>query len=450
MGHAQTQHRWSNQIGFILATTGAAVGLGNIWKFAYMAGNNGGSAFVLIYLICVVCVGIPLMMGEMTLGRLGRSDAITSLQYLAKQYKTHPAWRYLGWLGALTLLFVLSFYSVVAGWSLFYVVKSSTNQLTQLSAPQLQTLWHQLLNSPLTLLSYHALFMLMTVSVVARGVQKGLEKAARMMMPALFAILIILVCYATSTPGFSKGLHFLFHFDLSKITPSIAISALGHAFFTLAVGAGCILVYGAYLPDHARIGRTVMVITVLDVSVAILSGLAIFPLVFTYHLAPTSGPGLMFETLPIAFAQMGGGRWFGSLFFILLLFAAWTSSISLVEPWVALLVERFRLKRPTACWLIGSVAWVLGFATVLSFNQWAHFKPFLNRGLFDLITDTTTNIMLPLGGLGFAWFVAHHIPHSALKQALSFKRSAYFKLWYFGIRYTVPIGIVLILIEALL
>ncbi|MBM94145.1 MAG: sodium-dependent transporter [Legionellales bacterium] len=450
MSRSTEQPRWSNQIGFILATTGAAVGLGNIWKFAYMAGTHGGSAFVLIYLLCVLLVGIPLMMGEMTLGRLGRSDAITSLQRLAQTHHAHPAWRYLGWLGAITLLCVLSFYSVVAGWSLCYWLKAATNSFYHVSTSHIQTLWSNLLNDPVQLMTYHALFMLMTVGVVAQGIQKGLEKAARMLMPALFIILIGLVIYSLNTPGAAQGIDFLFHFNLSNITPTIAISALGHAFFTLAVGAGCILVYGAYLPDQAPIARTVLVITALDVLVAILSGLAIFPLVFTYHLSPASGPGLMFETLPIIFSQMAAGRWFGSLFFMLLLFAAWTSSISLLEPWVALLVERFNFRRKPACYLMGGIAWILGLVTVLSFNHWSNFKPLLNATLFDLITDTTTNLLLPLGGLGFAWFAGHYIPEDALKKALNFKHVLSFKFFQFNLKYTVPLGILVIVLEALI
>ena len=440
------ENRWSSRIGFILATTGAAVGLGNIWKFAYMAGAHGGSAFVLVYLLCVIGVGIPLMMGEMLLGRIGRSDAVSSMRNLAKRFKQHPSWSLVGWLGALTLLLVLSFYSVVAGWSLFYVKQTLEHHFVHMQPAQIQHIWQNLLAKPSVMLIYHSSFMALTVWVVAHGVQKGLEKAAKMMMPALFGILIILVGYAASTPGFNQGVEFLFHFDWTHITPDIAISALGHAFFTLAVGAGCILVYGAYLTDNARIGPTVVIITALDVFVAILSGLAIFPLVFTYHLAPAAGPGLMFETLPIAFAQMGGGFWFGLLFFFLLLFAAWTSSISLVEPLAALLIQRFNFKRWPACICVGITAWALGLLTIFSFNLLHSFKPFWHRNIFNLVTDIATNILLPLGGLGFTCFVAYCVPKKVLLNSLKFQYRFSFNCWYFAIRYITPIGILIILL----
>jgi NSS family neurotransmitter:Na+ symporter len=442
------QEVWSSKLNFILATTGAAVGLGNIWKFSYMAGSNGGSAFVIVYLLCILIIGIPLMIGEMLIGYMGKSDTVSSLETLAKKYKKSHCWKYLGWLGCFTLLLVLSFYSVVAGWSLYYIKTSLTHSLTNTTA--IQNTWQNLMQQPLLMLIYHSVFMFLTLIIVSKGIKQGVEKASRVMMPALFFILIILVGYASSTSGFDAGIDFLFHFDFSKITPTVAISALGHACFTLAIGAGCILTYGAYLPKGSKIVSTVFIITFLDVLVAIFSGMAIFPLVFSYNLIPTSGAGLMFQTLPIAFAKMGGGYWFGLLFFILLLFAALTSTISIAEPLVALLIKRFNFNRTTACISIGLLAWLLGILTILSFNELSQFKPFFNKDLFSLITDSATNILLPVGILGFGIFVSLNIPKTKLETALNNPKKQLFNLWYYTLKYISPVAILIILIEGIL
>jgi NSS family neurotransmitter:Na+ symporter len=444
------QDIWSSKLNFILATTGAAVGLGNIWKFPYMAGENGGSAFFFIYILCILIIGIPLMIGEMLIGYMGKSDTVSSLEILAKKYKKNSYWSYVGWLGCITLVLVLSFYSVVAGWSIYYIKASLNNLLINTDSFKLQQLWSNLTNNPLNMLLYHSIFMFLTLIIVSRGIKQGLEKASRVMMPALFFILIILVGYASSTSGFNKGFNFLFHFDFSKITASVVISALGHACFTLAIGAGCILTYGSYLPQNSKIVSTVFIITILDVLVAIFSGMAIFPLVFSYNLEPTSGPGLMFQTLPIAFAKMGGGYWFGLLFFILLLFAAWTSTISIAEPLVALMIKRFNFNRKNACITVGLVAWAVGILTILSFNYLNQFKPLFDKNLFALITDSATNILLPLGILGFGSFVSFNLPKKHLYEALEKPNKKLFDIWYYTLKYISPVAILIILIEGIL
>jgi len=440
--------QWSSRLGFILATTGAAVGLGNIWKFPYMAGDNGGSAFVLVYLACVVIIGLPVMIAEMLLGRRGRQNPVNSMALLASEARRNPGWQFIGWWGAAILLLVLSFYSVVAGWSLAYIMKSITGTFTGMNASLVQQQWTGFLSTPWPMLLWNSIFMWMTLWVVARGVQGGLEKASRIMMPALFGILIILVGYATSTTGFIPAVHFLFDVNFSKITADVVIAAMGHAFFTLAIGAGCMLVYGAYLPNNTRLASTVVIIAGLDVLVALLAGLAIFPIVFTHHLSPQGGPGLMFEILPIAFAKMGGGAFFGSLFFLLLLFAAWTSSISLAEPLVILLMERANLKRKTASFIVGITAWTMGIASILSFNVWQHVKLLGHWNIFAIITDLATNIMLPVGGFLIAIFAGWFMLKPTAKE-LSIKRRWIFSTWLFLVRFIAPIGILIIIISTL-
>jgi len=446
---AEKRGHWSSRLAFILATTGAAVGLGNIWKFPYMAGDKGGSAFVLVYLICVLLIGLPVMLAEMVIGRLGRQNPVNTLRSLALAARRSLHWELVGWWGALTLLFVLSFYSVVAGWSIAYLIKAWQGAFNNLNASQITQIWHDFLASPLELLLWHSVFMIMTLWVVARGVHNGLEKASRIMMPALFVILIILDGYATSTGHFAEGVKFLFAFDFHKITTEVIISAMGHAFFTLAIGAGAMLVYGSYLDKDVRLGSAVVTIAALDVLVAILAGLAIFPIVFAYNLPLQEGPGLMFEVLPIAFAKMGGGQFFGGLFFLLLLFAAWTSSISLAEPLVVLLSERYLNSRLKASFVVGGVAWTLGIGSVLSFNVWQKKLIFGHWNFFGAITDLSTNILLPIGGLAFAIFAGWLLNKETTAEALSFSKPFLFQLWLIATRYIAPLGIFIILLTAL-
>jgi NSS family neurotransmitter:Na+ symporter len=273
------------------------------------------------------------------------------------------------------------------------------------------------------------------------------------MMPGLFAILLILALYACVTGDFQQAWHFLFHFQYTELNRTVLVDALGHAFFSLALGAGCMLAYGTYLPPRTSIVHSVCIIAALDVLVAILSGLAIFPIVFQYHLPPDAGPDLMFKTLPIAFAQMPGGFLIGGLFFILLTFAAWTSSISLAEPLVMIGIERLKWTRIKACMIVGAMAWVLGIGCVLSFNYWAAFKPLAYCGIqgnyFDVITDFTTNLLLPLGGILFAIFTGWKLNPEILQETLALQLN-HFKIWYFLIRYLVPIGIGIILIHGVL
>ena len=438
---------WSNRWIFILAATGSAVGLGNIWKFPYITGENGGGAFVLVYLMCIAAIGIPIMMAEVLLGRRGRQSPINTMRDLAVEEGVSSFWKLLGWSGVIAGFLILSYYSVIAGWALAYVLKAVSGEFTEQSAQQIGTLFNNFVGNPGELLFWHSLFMVLTMVVVARGVKKGLEAAIRWLMPALFVLLFIMVGYAINTGAFDQGLVFLFEPNFSKLSWNGVLIAMGHAFFTLSLGMGAIMIYGSYMPHDASIAKTSFAVATADTLVALLAGMAIFPIVFANHLEPGQGPGLVFVTLPIAFGQMPGGLLFGTLFFILLTFAAWTSSISLIEPAVAWLVENRSWSRIQASILAGGATWFAGLGTVLSFNYWADIKLF-NKTFFDNLDYLTANIMLPLGGLFIAIFVAWIMSRKSALEELSMGDHGGFRLWHFFVRYVTPIAVIIIFLKA--
>lgn len=442
--------QWSSRFAFIMATTGAAVGLGNIWKFPYMAGENGGGLFVFLYLLAIVFIGVPTMMAEILIGRLGRQNPVSTLHSLAIHARKSPHWQLLGWWGALGLLLVLSFYSVVAGWSIGYLIKAWFGEFTGLAPDAVLELWHNFLANPFTLIFWHTIFISLTLWVVAKGVKKGLERAANIMMPGLFCVLLLLVLYGALVGDFQAAFDFLFKPNLKEINGNAVIYALGHAFFTLAIGAGTMLVYGSYLPKDTRLASSVCIIALLDVLVALCSGLAIFSLVFAYQLPPEEGPGLMFKVLPIAFAQMPAGQWIGGLFFLLLWFAAWTSSISMAEPLVVLLVERGKMSRKHASILIGLICWILGLFALLSFNVWEDLRLFGEFTIFNAMADFTTNIILPIGGILFTLFAGWVVSSKEAKRGLLMENDFLFKIWQVLVRFIAPIGIIVTFIYNLI
>lgn len=435
------KQRWSSHFNFIMVTAGAAVGLGPIWKFPYMAGENGGGAFVLISALAMFLIGVPVLMGEIILGRFGRANPVATMQKLAKEHKQPKAWGLLGWWGALGLLLVLSFYSVVAGWSIAYIYKTWTLQLTGLTAPQIMQTWADFIANPWELLLWHSIFMILTLVVVARGIHKGLEQLSRYMMPGLFIVLLILMIYSSVVGEFSTAMKFLFTPDFSKITPQVVVNALGQAAFALAIGAGCMLMYGCYVPDKTKVGSDSLLVAAMLLLSSLVSGLAMFPLVFAYNLPPAGGPSLMFTVLPIAFNDMPYGIAFGGLFFLMLWFAAWTSSISMAEPLVVILNEQFKTTRKQASLIVGSIAWVIGAIAMLSFNLLEDVKIFGKYDIFTAIIDFSTNIILPVGALGFAIFSGWILSKKKVQEAMNIESNYTFNLWLFLIRYVAPIGI---------
>ena len=432
---------WSSRWTFILAATGSAVGLGNIWKFPYMAGDNGGGAFVLIYLACIFVIGIPIMLGEIMIGRRGRSSPANTMSFLAKEAESSQAWTLLGATGALAGLLILSFYSVAAGWAMAYVFGG----FQETSAQAVSSEFDKFLADPAALLFWHTLFIIITVTIVARGILKGLEAWINTLMPMLFIIIILLCIYAMQTGAFLEGLAYLFKPDFTKINSDVLLAALGQAFFTLSLGMGAIMAYGAYMPADQNIGRTAITVAALDTGVALLAGIAIFPIVFANGLAPTEGPGLVFVTLPIAFANMPLGVLFGTLFFILLSIAALSSSISLIEPGVAWLVESLKTKRAYAAIGLGIFSWTLGVFSALSFNLMSEFKLF-GMNFFDFTDFLTNQIMLPLGGIFIAVFVGWVMKKKDVLDELQIEDGIIFKSWFFVIRFVAPVMVAMVLL----
>lgn len=428
---------WSSRFAFILAATGSAVGLGNIWKFPYITGENGGGAFVIVYLLCVAVIGIPIMIAETMMGRRARQCPINALETLTEEAGAHKNWHYLGWLGVIAGFLILSYYSVIAGWALAYVVKAFTGSFSGESAAQISGLFSDLQASPGQQIFWHTVFMVATMSVVARGVQGGLEKAVRLLMPSLFVLLILLVTYAMTTGAYMQGLEFLFKPDFSKMTGDGVLTAMGHAFFTLSLGMGAIMVYGSYLPKGISIAKTSILIAGADTLVALLAGVAIFPIVFANGLEASAGPGLIFQTLPIAFGNMTGGWLFGVLFFVLLVFAAISSAISLIEPAVAWVVENYDVDRKQASIYMGVGTWALGLGTVFS------------ESFFEKIDYLTANLMLPLGGLGIALFAGRVMLQKHTQAELALDNEIEYTAWKFLVSYVTPVAVFLVFLHVL-
>ncbi|WP_152765426.1 sodium-dependent transporter [Alkalilimnicola sp. S0819] len=440
---------WSSSFAFILAATGSAVGLGNIWKFPYIAGENGGGAFVLVYLACIAVIGIPVMMAETMLGRRSRQSPINGLASLADQENLSRRWSGLGWLGVAAGFLILSFYSVVAGWAVAYVFKMAAGTFTGMEGPAVDAVFGAMLAQWHVVLGWHTLFMVLCFLVVARGIRSGIEQAVRVLMPLLFLLLLLLVAYAYHLGDFGRGLSFMFTADFSALSGEAMLVALGHAFFTLSLGMGAIMVYGSYLPRRASIAGTTFLIAGADTLVALLSGLAIFPIVFATGLEASAGPGLLFQTLPYVFGQMPAGAFFGTLFFLLVSFAALTSGLSLLEPAVAYLVENRDWSRRKATAVLTFSIWALGLCSVFSLNLLADFyplgfiEPLEDKTLFDLFDGLSSNIMLPLGGLLIALFAGWRMHQASSRDELAMGRG--YRVWRFIVRYVSPVLIALVL-----
>lgn len=446
---------WSSRLAFILAATGSAVGLGNIWKFPYITGENGGGAFVLVYLLCIALVGLPILIAEVMLGRRGRRSPVQTMAQLARQDGRSPRWALLGWTGVLAGYLILSFYSVIGGWSLAYVGKAASGDFAGASSDAIGAMFGGLLSSPGTLMLWHSLFMLIVVAIVVRGLKSGMEKAINLLMPLLFLLLLVMVGYAMSTSGFSQAVSFLFQPDFSKLTTEAVLTALGHAFFTLSLASGAMMAYGSFLPKEYSLVSTAATIAIVDTVVALLAGLAIFPLVFANGLEPAAGPGLIFQTLPLAFSNMAFGTLFGTLFFALLLIAAITSAISMLEPAVEWLEEKQGIGRLKGALLAGGSVWLLGVTTVLSFNHWSDLHPlaflpaFEGKTFFDIFDYLTANIMLPLGGLFMVLYAGWCMKPQALAQALALPENTVFNGLRFVMRFIAPLLVVVVFVNQL-
>ena len=444
---ATTTESWSGRLAFILASIGAAVGLGNIWKFPYTLGSSGGSAFVLIYVGAILLVATPIMLGEMIIGRRARRSAPSAFKTLAEERGKSGRWQAVGWMGLFALFLVLSFYSVIAGWTAAYLVKTSTGGIAGLSADEVGGDFGAFLHDPAQMIFWHALFTGTTIFIVSKGVKVGLERVVRILMPALFVTLVALVINAAFTGEFVTAIKFLFTADLAKITPYVVLAAVGQAFFSVHVGVGSVLTYSAYLPKDVNLARSAIIVALGDTLVALLAGLAIFPIVFANDLDPAEGPGLLFVTLSTAFAKMPGGTIVGTGFFLMMIFAALTSSISMLETMTARIYEIRGISRTKAAATIGTGTFLMGLVTVFSFSTWentyplSQFEVFATRTPFDLIDYLVSNILMPLGGMLYAIFAGWWLAKEDLLSESGLQDGIVFKLWLVLLKVIAPLAV---------
>jgi NSS family neurotransmitter:Na+ symporter len=441
---------WTGRTGFILATIGSAVGIGSIWKFPYEVGSNGGAGFVLFYLLGLAMVVVPLMLAELAVGRHGHADALRSMAAVAITSKASPNWAAVGLLGAITGFLILSFYSVIGGWTIAYAVDTVRVGLAGQDAATAQAHFDELLTSPVSMTLYHALFMAATAVIVARGIAHGIEAACKVLMPLLIALIVALAGYAAVEGDVAATVRFLFALTPERLGTRAALDALGLGFFSIGVGFALMVTYAAYAGRDINLWEVAIVTVVGDTAISFLSGFAVFPIVFANGLDPSSGPGLIFVTLPLAFARMPAGMAAALAFYVLLFAAALASAISMLELVVAPLT-RYRWSRAQVSILSALVAWILGLATVLSFNLWSAWRPLaMIPGLakanwFEALDHVTSNIMLPIGGFALALFAGWIVPNRLLREELGIG-STMLAMLRALLRYVVPVAIAAVVV----
>jgi NSS family neurotransmitter:Na+ symporter len=445
MGHPTSpRSTWTNRWAFILVTIGSAVGLGNIWRFSYLAGESEGSVgiFVVVYLICVALIGLPLLMAEILIGRRGRGNPVAAMLNTAKESGNSSFWALVGWVGIFGALMILSFYSVVSGWMVDYFWQSLTGGVQVRTPEEARAACDAMMANPWRQGLWHTVFMILTVAVVARGVVAGIETANKIMLPLLFLILIFLTLWGAVKGDMPAALHFMFNLKVEAIKPGVVIDGMGHAFFSLSLGMGAIMAYGSYLDKETNIGHTCLWVAGVGAFIGLLCGVAIFSLTFGYGLETAAGPGLILQTLPLAFTHMPGGQAVAVFFFLFVIFAAWTSSISLLEPFVSWLIERHGISRARAAWGTALPVWLLGLAVCLSFNDWSEFKIF-DRNLFEFLDHLATRFTMPLSGLAIAIYVCWRLGKRIVVDEIHLKRRTFF-LWFNVLRFVVPVGIAMV------
>ncbi len=439
-GSSTKRGQWASHLGFVLAATGSAIGLGNIWKFPYITGDYGGGAFVLLYLVCVILVGLPLMISELIIGRAGQTNPVGAFQ---KLHKEGSIWQVTGWLGVASGFLILSFYSVIAGWSLAYIFKSIAG--FEGTAEAIQSQFGTLVTHPTESIMWHTIFMGLTIAIVIGGIQRGIERWSKILMPALFALLFGLMCYGLfGTNGGKQALAFLFVPDWSKLTAEAALSALGHAFFTLSLGMGAMITYGSYMKRGASIVKDAIIVSLLDTVIALMAGVAIFSMVFHYGLEPGQSVGLIFKTLPVLFADTG--PWVSVPFFVLLSFAALTSAISLLEVVVSYFVDQRGWPRVKATLLLGGAIYVVGILSAMV--SWTVMFRGKEQGFLDIFDFITTNYMLPIGGFLTCLYIAWVVSDSVRSQEFGSKDKLY-KSLVFVLKYITPIALIAVLLHGL-
>lgn len=438
---------FGSKIGVILATVGCAVGLGNIWRFPYMLGSNGGAAFLLVYLLCILLLGLPVMITEFFIGRHTNRNAAGAFKELAPGTK----WSLIGYNGVLAAFLILGFYSVVAGWTLEYVLQAFSGSLSDKTATDFATDFNNFSTGLIRPIIWTVAFIVLTHVIIISGVKSGIERASKIMMPLLFLFLLILAIRSVTLPNASEGLTFLFQPDFSKINSSVILSAMGQAFFSLSIGMGCLITYASYFKKETNLQTTALQVTVLDTLVAVLAGIMIFPAVFSFGITPTAGPELVFITLPNVFAQLPMGSVWSAIFFILLALAALTSTISMHEVATAYVHEEHKMSRNKAAWVVSTGAIILGVLSSLSFGV---LKDFTIGGMifFDFLDYLTAKIMLPLGGMLICIFAGTRVERKVIKAELTNEGTIpfyFFNTYAFFMKYVAPIAIGIIFLHEL-
>lgn len=437
---------WASRFGFVLAAAGSAIGLGNIWKFPYITGQHGGGAFVLVYLACIALVGVPILMAELLIGRQGRRDAVGS--FAALERPSSP-WMLVGWGGVAASFILLSFYAVVAGWSFDYVVMAARGALHGRSPVEIEGLFGTLVSSPTRVIFWQGLFVAATVAVVLGGVRGGIERCSRILMPALFVLLLVLFGRGLFSAGGPAALRFMFQADFSVLTPQALLDALGHAFFTLSLGAGTMITYASYLDPEADLGGLALRIALLDTLMALLAALTIFSVAFSAGIEPGAGPGLVFQTLPILLLELPFGSMLALLFFLLLAFAALSSSISMLEVIVAYLVDEKSWPRWRAAGMVGIAVFLVGLPSALSFNLWQDYKFIFGRTFFDACDLLVSSYLMPLGGLMVAIYVGWIWPrhHPLADIVAGHWQQLVVRGWMILLRYVAPAAVIIVMLN---
>ena len=437
---------WIGKWTFILAAAGSAVGLGNIWGFPYKAGTNGGGAFVLIYLGCILMIGLPIMMAEIIIGRRARKSPVNAMKNGAIESGASPKWQIVGWGGLLSGILILSFYSVLAGICINYIGIAAMPNTDISSFEQ----YAQVTGSPSTLFFWHSIFIGMNIAIIASGVIAGIERMVRLLMPMLFILMIVMLINAMINGDFNAGLAYLFTPDFSKVSPETFLSAMGQAFFSLSLGMGSIMCYGSYMRKSEDIFKTSLTVASLDTLIAILAGLAIFPMIFAYGMEPQQGTGLVFKSLLTIFIEMPLGNIIGPAFFMLLSIAALSSAISLLEPSVAYFEENKIVSRSAAAIILGLIIWFVGIGSILSMNSWENEYFLGERNFMDSIIYLTFNILMPLGGMLVAIFAGWFFKPQLAMEELSAANINIFRTWRFFIKYISPVLVAAVFVYQLL
>ncbi|MDQ0163952.1 sodium-dependent transporter [Aeribacillus alveayuensis] len=442
-----THEQWASKIGFVLAAAGSAIGLGAIWKFPYVAGTSGGGAFLLLFLLFMVLLGYPLLLAEFSIGRFAGSDAVSAYKKISPSSNSHI----IGLIGLVTCFIILSFYSVIGGWIIIYIFHAISGSLSRLTVEQYNVFFQELISNPFATILAQLIFMIITIFVIARGIQDGIEKVSRFMMPALLILFILIVVRSLTLENAWEGVRFIFYPDFSKLTTDAILFALGQAFFSLSVGMSIMVTYSSYVPKSQSLPKSAFSVVLMNVFIAILAGLAIFPGVFTYGLEPSAGPTLIFSVLPTVFEQMFAGTLFMILFFLLFLFAALTSAFSLLEMIVAVIIKGDSSKRNKTAWIVGLSVFALGVPSCLSFGVLSNVLIW-DKTIFDIADYVTSNILIPLGGLFIALFVAYRFPKQQLLEEIqlgSGVTETFMNIWFILIKYFTPIAIIIVFLDAI-